>query len=114
EFTQLTSFASWGADIDNQGGTGGVWRIYEGRSAPLLRNFLSGIEVIAYDDTKVYDGAPYQGLHQINGTSGNGVRYGNNYAEFLAVFGEEGTPYSGGDDVGSSDLEYIGDSQGAV
>lgn len=114
EFKQLASFASWGADIDDQGGTGAIWRIYENRSAPLLRAFLPEVDVIAYDDTQIYDGGPYQGLHQINGTSGNGVRYGNNYAEFLAVFGENGTPYGVEDHVGSSDLEYIGDSQGAV
>lgn len=113
EFTQLTSFASWGADIDAEGGTGSTWRIYEGNSAPLLRSFLTEIEVTAYDDHQVYDGGEYDGLHDINGTTGAGVRYGDNYAEFIAAFGEDGTPYSS-DDVNSADLEYTGDSQGAV
>ncbi|WP_020208618.1 MBG domain-containing protein [Gilvimarinus chinensis] len=113
EFTEPTSFAAWGADIDAEGGTGSVWRIYEGHSAPLLRSFLTEIDVIAYDDYKVYDGNPYDGLHDINATTGAGVRYGNSYAEFVSVFGENGTPYSS-DDINSADLEYTGDSQGAV
>lgn len=113
EFTDLASFAPWGADIDADGGTGSVWRIYEGKSAPLLRSFLTEIDVIAYDDYKVYNGNPYDGLHDINGTTGAGVRYGNTYAELVKVFGETGTPY-GSDEINSADLEYSGDSQGAV
>ncbi|MDO6748623.1 beta strand repeat-containing protein, partial [Gilvimarinus sp. 1_MG-2023] len=111
EFMELASFTGW--DIDAEGGTGAVWRIYEGQSTPLLRSFLTEIDVIAYDDYKVYDGAAYDGLHDINATTGAGVRYGTNYAEFVSVFGENGTPY-GSDDINSADLEYSGDSQGAV
>lgn len=113
ELMDPASFAAWGADIDAVGGTGATWRIYEGKSAPLLGAFLAEIEVIAYDDYKVYDGAAYDGLHDINGTTGAGVRYGTSYAEFVSVFGEDGTPYSS-DDINSADLEYAGDSQGAV
>ncbi|WP_049721334.1 MBG domain-containing protein [Gilvimarinus polysaccharolyticus] len=113
EFTNLANFTSWGADIDAEGGTGSVWRIYEGQSTPLLRSFLTEIDVIAYDDYKVYDGVAYDGLHDINATTGAGVRYGNSYAEFVAAFGENGTPY-GSDDINSADLEYTGDSQGAI
>lgn len=113
EFTNLASFAAWGVTIDDSAGTGSVWRIYDGSTVPLLRSFLTEIDVIAYDDARVFSGSPYVGLHQINGTNGNGVRYGNTYAEFLDVFGENGTPYLV-DDVNSVDLEYAGDSQGAV
>ncbi len=117
EFTQIDSFDAWGDDInaDGSGSTADVvWRIYEGHSAPLLRAFLTDIDVIAYDAEKVYDGAAFDGHHDINGTTGNGVRYGSNYAEFLAAFGENGTPYGASDDLGSADLRYTGDSQGAV
>ncbi|UTF59038.1 MBG domain-containing protein [Gilvimarinus sp. DA14] len=113
EFTDPASFSAWGADIDAEGGTGTTWRIYEGNSAPLLRSFLTEIDVIAYDDYQVYDGAAYDGLHDINGTTGAGVRYGTSYAEFVSVFGENDTPYDS-DDINSTDLEYAGDSQGAV
>lgn len=114
EIMELASFASWGSDIDAEGGTGAIWRIYEGSSMPSLRVRLSEVEVTAYDDYKVYDGNTYDGLHDINGTTGNGVRYGNNYAEFLAVFGPNNAPYNSGDVVGSVNLTYTGDSQGAI
>ncbi|WP_076591401.1 GLUG motif-containing protein [Herminiimonas arsenitoxidans] len=45
ELTQLSTFASWGSDIDAQGGTGSVWRIYEGNSTPLLRSSLKAVTV---------------------------------------------------------------------
>ncbi len=39
---QMKNGASFvGFDIDGQGGTGKVWRIYEGNTAPLLRSFLT-------------------------------------------------------------------------
>jgi filamentous hemagglutinin family protein len=41
EFKKLASFANWGKSIDAQASTGSVWRIYEGKSAPLLRYFLN-------------------------------------------------------------------------
>jgi filamentous hemagglutinin family protein len=114
EMTDLASFASWGTDIDAEGGTGSVWRIYDGQMIPLLRSQLTEVEVTAYDDRKVYDGAAYDGLHDINSTTGAGVRYGNNYAEFVEAFGQDGVPYDGSDSLESQNLEYMGDSQGAV
>src|SRR5690554_5533945 len=113
EFTDPASFAAWGTAINTDGSGTAVWRLYEGNSAPLLRTFLTDIDVIAYDDYKVYDGNAYDGHHDINSSTGAGVRYGTSYAEFLEVFGEDGTPYSS-DAVNSSDLTYEGDSQGAV
>ncbi|MFC4623113.1 YDG domain-containing protein [Comamonas nitrativorans] len=47
ELKNLSTFADWGADIDDQGGTGAVWRIYEGQSGPLLRSFLKQVTVTA-------------------------------------------------------------------
>ncbi len=47
ELKNLSTFADWGADIDDRGGTGAVWRIYEGQSGPLLRSFLKQVTVTA-------------------------------------------------------------------
>lgn len=113
QFGNIANFASWGASINNTGGGGSVWRLYEGHNSPLLRSFLTPITVTAYNDTKTFDGNAYAGLHNINGTIGNGVRYGTNYAQFLAAFGDNGTPYSGADKLGSTSLKYAGNSQGA-
>ncbi len=112
DFSDPASFVGW--NLATEGGTGAVWRIYEGLSAPLLRAFLTEIDVIAYDDHKVFDGAAYAGPHNpTEGGTGAGVRYGNNYAEFLAVFGEDGVPYSS-DAINTANLRYDGDSQGAI
>ncbi|WP_425919398.1 YDG domain-containing protein [Acinetobacter sp. TSRC1-2] len=48
------SFAGW--NIDNQGGIDKIWRIYEGQTAPLLRNFLTAIDLNNINKTYVYDG----------------------------------------------------------
>ncbi len=66
EMKSLATFAGW--DIDNAGGTGKVWRIYEGHTYPLLRGFFTAtLSVTANNASKTYDGAAYAG--------GNGVSY---------------------------------------
>jgi hypothetical protein len=43
EMKSLATFAGW--DIDAAGGTGKVWRIYDGYTNPLLRGFLTALNV---------------------------------------------------------------------
>ena len=57
---QLATFSSWGSSIDAQGGTGSVWRIYDGQSGPLLRSFLKPLTVSA-GGSKTYDGVAVTG-----------------------------------------------------
>ena len=45
ELQQLATFTGW--DIADAGGTGTVWRIYEGHTGPLLRSFLKPTTVTA-------------------------------------------------------------------
>ncbi|MGU3496641.1 MBG domain-containing protein, partial [Xanthobacteraceae bacterium A53D] len=52
----LSTFTDAGWDIDNAGGTGKVWRIYDGQTGPLLRSFMTGLTVTGGTGTKVYDG----------------------------------------------------------
>jgi hypothetical protein len=59
--TQLASYANWGNAIDAQGGTGAVWRIYEGQSGPLLRTFLKPLTISTNNVSKTYDGTNYTG-----------------------------------------------------
>lgn len=55
-----TSYAAW--DIASSGGSSAIWRIYDGDTAPLLRNFLTHQSVTAVaSDTKVYDANGYSG-----------------------------------------------------
>ncbi|SAI59320.1 Immunoglobulin A1 protease precursor [Bordetella ansorpii] len=60
QFQDLSTFADAGWDIDDAGGTGKAWRIYEGHTGPLLRSFLTSVTVTADDASKTYDGQSYQ------------------------------------------------------
>ena len=65
---EMMSMASFtGFNIANTGGSGAVWRIYEGQTTPWLTWWLKPLTVAANSDSKPYDGAPYSG--------GNGVTY---------------------------------------
>ncbi len=50
-----SSFAGW--DIATVGGSGAMWRLYEGATAPLLRAFLTPLTVTGGAGGKTYDGA---------------------------------------------------------
>ncbi|BBL74521.1 beta strand repeat-containing protein [Methylomagnum ishizawai] len=54
EMKQLATFAGW--DIDDEGGTGKVWRIYDGHTYPLLRGFLAPLTATATSGSRPYDG----------------------------------------------------------
>jgi filamentous hemagglutinin family protein len=54
EMQQLSTFNAAGWDIDDAGGTGKIWRIYEGGTAPLLRNFLTTL-TLDNAQTTTYD-----------------------------------------------------------
>ena len=57
QMTSLSTFAAAGWDVDDAGGTGAVWRIYDGFTAPLLRSFMTGLIVTGGAGTKAYDGS---------------------------------------------------------
>ena len=61
----MSSFSGW--NISNTGGSGDVWRIYQGSTTPLLTSFLTPLTVTANAASKSYDGTAYSG--------GNGVTY---------------------------------------
>ena len=93
----LSTFASW--DIDDVGGTGKVWRIYDGDSSPLLRSLLTPLTVTAVNDLETtYDGAAKSG--------GNGYVGGSADASKILYGGSA----QGAKNVGSYGL-YIYSSQ---
>jgi len=59
ELKTLSTFAGAGWDIDASGGTGTVWRIYDGTTMPLLRSFLTPLTITAADAGKTYNGQAY-------------------------------------------------------
>jgi len=65
--TRLNTFSNWGNDIDAEGGTGAIWRIYEGHSTPLLRRFLTALEVTGEDANVTYNGIEQAGTWSATG-----------------------------------------------
>ncbi|MPS35171.1 MAG: filamentous hemagglutinin N-terminal domain-containing protein [Stenotrophomonas sp.] len=57
QLTSLAPFVAAGWSIDDAGGTGATWRMYEGHSAPLLRSFMTTLSVNAGNVSKTYDGS---------------------------------------------------------
>ena len=43
------NYAAWGNEINNTGAPGAKWRIYEGRTLPLLTAFMDGTATATYD-----------------------------------------------------------------
>ncbi|WP_019562259.1 YDG domain-containing protein [Caldimonas manganoxidans] len=56
ELKQLATFTAAGWDIDDAGGTGKVWRVYDSNSYPLLRWALTPITVTPTSGSHVYNG----------------------------------------------------------
>ena len=54
-----------GFDIDDVGGTGTVWRIYDGQTAPLLRSFLTVLTITNDDTTTTYNGKNQGGGYKV-------------------------------------------------
>ena len=46
--TAVASYAGWGSAINNDGAPGAKWRIYEGRTMPMLTAFMSGTVTANY------------------------------------------------------------------
>ncbi|MGK2742182.1 beta strand repeat-containing protein [Tepidicaulis sp. LMO-SS28] len=90
----LSTFTGAGWDIDDEGGTGAIWRIYDGHTAPLLRGFLDSFTVDANDVSKVYDGSPYGGGYTATYSGSAG-----------ALLGALGGNLSGAVNVGTYDIK---------
>jgi filamentous hemagglutinin family protein len=102
ELTDLSTVTDAGWDIDDQGGTGKVWRIYEGRTAPLLRSFLTGITVTGdlAGAGKTYDGTIASGtagyITDIDGDLQGSLAYVTNSANAGTYTTSAGTLGLGG------------------
>jgi hypothetical protein len=96
------SFAGW--NISAIGGSGSVWRIYEGNTSPLLSSFLIPLTVTAVNETYTYSGTPVTALtdasYSVAGadTSGHVFNIGN--------------AYNGATNVGSYTPALYSDQQG--
>jgi filamentous hemagglutinin family protein len=88
-------------DIADTGGTGTVWRIYEGHTTPLLSIFLTQTTLTVNDDVKTYDGNAYSGGKGYTVSAGVAVNGGT-------VLGNYGGNSQGATNAGT----YVIDSTG--
>src|SRR5690606_34491217 len=65
QMQDLSTFTTAGWDIDGVGGTGKIWRIYDGQTAPLLRSFLTSLTITNDDSTTTYNGKNHGGGYQV-------------------------------------------------
>ncbi len=72
QMMQLGSFAGW--NISGTGGSGAVWRIYEGHAAPLLTSFMTGLTLT--DVSVAYNGFVQSGASVVNSVAASGLNVG--------------------------------------
>ncbi len=73
--TSLSGYAAFGDSISNEGGSGKTWRIYEGRTTPLLTAFFKGTATVNLNENNVSNAA------QI--TTANGLKNSTTLASTL-------------------------------
>jgi hypothetical protein len=107
------SFSAAGWSISDTGGSGLVWRIYQGSTAPLLLSFLTPLTITAEDAIVTYDGAII-GASALQGTgysmagaadSGHLYNTSNAHAGVINVGNYAPTLYS---DQQGYDIRYLG------
>ncbi|OHC69068.1 MAG: hypothetical protein A2045_11050 [Rhodocyclales bacterium GWA2_65_20] len=91
---QMSSFTGW--NIADTGGSGAVWRIYEGQTYPLLTGFLTPLTLA--DVTATYNGATQSGtttaLAGILGAAASGRDAGLHSAGYYST--QQGYDIAGG------------------
>jgi hypothetical protein len=100
----MSNFSSGQWSISDTGGSGSVWRIYEGNTAPLLLSFLTPLTVTAQDTAHTYTGTPVTGLtdasYSVTGAATSGHVFNINNA------------YNGAVNVGTYGAALYSDQQG--
>ncbi|MDO8049139.1 YDG domain-containing protein [Janthinobacterium sp. SUN211] len=83
-----SSFGGW--DMATNAGSGAIWRIYEGQTAPLLRSFLTALTVTSDAVSKTYDGQSYVGSlsnarYSIAGAADSGQVFSSSNSVYGAI-----------------------------
>jgi filamentous hemagglutinin family protein len=96
EMMQASRFASW--NISKTGGSGAVWRIYEGHTAPLLRSFLTPLTLSdAQDVSGTYNGSAQSGATTASGLVLGAAATGTNAGFYNGYYStQQGYDITGG------------------
>lgn len=105
------TYAAWGNTINNTGAPGAKWRIYEGRTLPLLTAFMDGTATATYD-TRYFNANGTLNAESANTAKSNkGADIETTYnSQYVKIVGKDG---SGADVVGgkSNVVTYTGAMQ---
>ena len=105
------TYAAWGNTINNTGAPGAKWRIYEGRTLPLLTAFMDGTATATYD-TRYFNANGTLNAESANTAKSNkGADIETTYnSQYVKIVGKDG---SGADVVGgkSNVVTYAGAMQ---
>jgi filamentous hemagglutinin family protein len=96
QMMQASSFAGW--NIANTGGSGAIWRIYEGHTSPLLTSFLTPLTLADAPDASVtYNGLAQSGLSTVNPLVLGAAATGKNAAFYTGHYStQQGYDITGG------------------
>ncbi|RZG46810.1 GLUG motif-containing protein, partial [Acinetobacter wuhouensis] len=93
QMKQSSTFKEAGWDISNKGGDETVWRIYEGYTGPLLRDFLTKVDTSNSTSNITYDGKTHnltlngvEGLDSSKLLVGSGTDSARNAGNYKAQF----------------------------
>jgi hypothetical protein len=100
----MSNFANAGWNISDTGGSGDLWRIYEGNTAPLLLSFLTPLTVTAQSTTHTYTGTPDTGLIDASYSVAGAATSGH-------IFNLD-NPYNGAVNVGTYGADLYSDQLG--
>ena len=107
----IDTYAAWGNAINNTGAPGAKWRIYEGRTLPLLTAFMDGTATATYD-TRYFNANGTLNAESANTAKSNkGADIETTYnSQYVKIVGKDG---SGADVVGgkSNVVTYAGAMQ---
>jgi len=100
----MSNFTAAGWSISDSGGSGDVWRIYQGNTAPLLLSFLTPLTVTADNTAQTYTGAPVAGLTDASYSVAGAASSGHLF--------NLGNAYNGAVNVGTYGPALYSDQQG--
>jgi len=93
QMQQLSTFTAAGWNIDDTGGSGAAWRIYNGFTSPLLRNFLTPLTVTANNIIKTYDGQPVSTMDGVSYSTPINNHFKTNNDPYNGAVNASATPY---------------------
>ncbi|MES2945251.1 MAG: YDG domain-containing protein, partial [Pseudomonadota bacterium] len=107
EMKQAATFSGW--NIASEGGSSAIWRIYEGQTGPLLRNFMTGL--VLADTTVTYNANTQTGASTavagVTGSASSGRNAGSYSSGYYS--GQHGYDISGGGlTINKADLALTG------